>query len=101
MFHPIRCFFIAVFVFVTTAATVSAQTNSITLAWAPNARSENVAEYKLYYKTGPSGRPYRGAGLDQGDSPITIRVADLADRNNPRFGLSGLTGGVTYRLTLT
>ncbi len=101
MRYPTRHLFIVVFAFVTTAATASVQTDSITLAWAPNAPSEQVTQYRLYYKTGPPGQPYKGTGLDQGNSPIIIRVADLADENNPRFGLSGLAAGVTYRFVIT
>jgi len=101
MLYPIRYIFIVVFVFITTAATISAQTNSITLTWDPNDPAEQVTEYRLYYKTGTSGPPYNGVGLDQGDSPITIRVDDLVDENNPEFNLTGLNTGVTYRLALT
>jgi len=88
--YPIRYIFIVVFVFITTAATISAQKNSITLTWDPNDPAELVTEYRLYYKTGTSGPPYNGTGLDQGDSPITIRVDDLVDENNPEFYLTGL-----------
>ena len=100
MLYPIRYILIVFFVFITTAATVSAQTNSITLAWDPNDPAEQVTEYTLYYKTGTSGPPYNGVDLDQGDSPITIRVNDLADENNPEFGLTGLNPGVTYRFVI-
>ena len=82
-------------------ATVSAQTDGITLAWDPNDTSEQVTEYRLYYKTGPSGPPYNGVGLNQGDSPIIIPVADLADENSPEIDLTGLIPGVAYYFVVT
>ena len=100
MLYPVRYIFIVVFVFITTVS-VSAQTNSITLAWSPNDPAEQVTEYRLYYKTSYSGPPYTGTGIDQGDSPIIIRVNNLVNENNPRFVLTGLSPFATYRFTLT
>ncbi len=107
MLHQIRYIFVVVFFFLTTAATVSAQTDSITLIWEPNTEP-NLAGYNLYYKRDTSGPPYDGTGLDQDNSPITIYLSDrmneknhLSDDNNPEFELTGMVDGVTYYVTLT
>ena len=100
MLYPVRYIFIVIFVFITTVS-VSAQADSITLAWSPNDPAEQVTEYRLYYKTGYSGQPYTGAGIDQGDSPIIIRVNDLVNENYPRLVLTGLSPFATYRFALT
>lgn len=101
MLYPVRYIFIVIFVFITTTATVSAQARSITLAWDPNNPAEHVTEYRLYYKIGYSGPPYTGTGIDQGDSPIIIRVNNLVNENNPRVRLTGLSPFATYRFALT
>ena len=101
MIYRIRSIYIIFFVFITTAVTVSAQANSIILAWDPNNPAEQVTEYRIYYKTGASGPPYQGTGIDQGNSPIIIRVRDLANENMPRVNLSGLIPFATYHFTLT
>ena len=101
MFAPVRYIIIVVFVFISTTVTVPAQANSITLAWNPNDPAEQVRQYRLYYKIGYSGPPFNGTGLDQGDSPIIIRVNDLADENNPTVVLSGLSPFATYRFVMT
>ena len=80
MSPSIRRFFTILGIFITTAANVSAQTDGITVAWDPNDPDELVTEYRLYYKTGAFGPPYDGTGLNQGESPIIIPVADLVDK---------------------
>jgi len=107
LLHPIRSILTVIFLLVIAAATVSAQTDSITLIWEPNTEP-NLAGYNLYYKKDTSGPPYDGIGLDQGDSPITIYLSDridennhLSDDNNPEFELTGMVDYVTYFMTLT
>ncbi len=87
--------------FAISATMVYAQTGSLTVAWDANDPSEQVTEYRLYYKIGDFGPPYDGSNLDQGASPIIIPVANLGDQNNPEFTLSGFTPGVMYRMALT
>lgn len=106
MHNPIRSTLIVIFLTVIAAATVSAQANDIIVAWDPNDPAEQVTEYKLYYKTDnsstPTGPPYDGTGLIEGDSPITIQVGQsLFDENNPEYTLTGLTAGVTYQFAVT
>lgn len=106
MYNPIRSTLIAIFLTVITAATVSAQADDIIVAWDPNDPAEQVTEYKLYYKTGnsgtPSGPPYNGTGLVEGNSPITIPVGQqIFNENNPEYTLTGLTAGVTYQFAVT
>ena len=101
MLRPIRNILIVLFVLAITTTTVSSQTNDITVTWDPNDPSEQVSEYRLYYKTDTSGPPYNGTGLYQGDSPIIILVNNLADEDNPLYSLTGLNSGVTYRFAIT
>ena len=76
---------------------LSAYSAEVTLAWDKN--SQEVAGYKIYYSTRDAGS-YAGTGLDQGDSPITIPIADLVDPENPQFTLTGLVTN-TYRFAAT
>lgn len=73
---------------------------TVTLAWDPNSES-NLAGYKIYYKTDTSGFPYDGQGADQGNSPINIPLAALANRSSPRLTVTGLEDGVTYYFAAT
>lgn len=74
---------------------------SITLAWDQNWES-NIAGYKIYYRTGSSGSRvpsrYKGAGIENGDSPIVVHVYE--DNNpDPRFvetTLHGLDENLDY-----
>ena len=61
----IFCF---IFFLASTSLSYSAE---VTLAWDANTESD-LAGYKVYYKTGSSGEPYDGTGIDQGDSGISI-----------------------------
>jgi hypothetical protein len=82
----------------------------VTLAWDDNTE-DNLAGYKLYYKTDTSGVPYDGTGLGEGASPVTIYLetpadADssthvLEDPDNPQFPVTGLTPGTPYCFALT
>jgi len=78
--------------------------NALTLRWDANTESD-LEGYKIYY--GYSSGIYAGAGLDQGDSPITIPILDLNDPNymqniDPEFVLSGENlDGHDYYLVVT
>jgi len=72
----------------------------VTLQWDANTEPD-LAGYKVYYKTGSSGEPYDGTGADQGSSPITVPIGDLADSDNPEYTLTGLTDDVTYFFVVT
>jgi hypothetical protein len=77
-----------------------AYTADVTLAWAANSEP-NLAGYYIYYKSGTSGAPYNGTGVDEGDSPIKIPLYDFADPANPEFTLHGLSDTQTTYLVLT
>ena len=72
----------------------------ISLAWDRNTESD-LKGYKIYYKTGTSGKPYDGTGAFEGDSPVIILVSELDDSNTPSYKLTQLQHGTTYHLTLT
>ncbi len=72
----------------------------VMLEWDPNTESD-LAGYKMYYKTGSSGTPYNGTGIDQGDSGINIPLENLATPDNPSFSLTGLQDNEFYYLVLT
>lgn len=63
---------------------------SIILSWSPNAEAD-LAGYKIYYGTGPTG--YAGTGATEGDSPITVSAVSS-------FVVTGLQDGVAYRFAL-
>ena len=72
----------------------------VTLAWDPNTETD-LAGYKVYYKTGSSGTPYDGTGIDQGDSGISIPLDNLATPDNPSLSLTGLQDNEFYYLVVT
>jgi len=72
----------------------------VTLAWDQNPET-NILGYKSYYKAGSGGPPYNGTGADQGLSPITLLIEDLADPNNPEFTLTGLDDNEVYYFVIT
>ena len=72
----------------------------VTLAWTTNTESD-LGGYYIYYKTGTSGAPYNGTGLDEGDSPITVPLAVFADPSNPEYALHGLSDTETTYFVLT
>ena len=72
----------------------------VTLSWDPNTEPD-LAGYKMYYKTGSSGTPYDGIGIDQGGSGINIPLGNLATPDNPSFSLTGLQDNEFYYLVLT
>ena len=72
----------------------------VTLAWTGNTESD-LAGYYIYYKSGTSGAPYNGTGVDEGDSPIKIPLGVFADPSNPEYTLHGLSDTKTSYLVLT
>lgn len=77
-----------------------AYTADVTLAWTGNAEPD-LAGYYIYYKSGTSGAPYNGTGVDEGDSPIKIPLGTFADPANPEYTLHGLSDTQTSYLVLT
>ena len=71
----------------------------VTLAWDANTEPD-LAGYKIYYDTN-SGVPYYGTDADQGISPITVLIEDLADPDYPDFTLTGLDDDQDYYIALT
>jgi hypothetical protein len=63
---------------------------NVTLAWSANAEPD-LAGYYIYYKSGTSGPPYNGTGVDEGDSPIKVPVGYFADPANPEYTMHGLS----------
>ena len=72
----------------------------VTLAWDANAESD-LASYKVYYKTGSSGVPYDGVGIDQGNSGISIPLDNLVTPDDPSFSLTGLHDNEFYYFVVT
>jgi len=72
----------------------------VTLAWDQNPET-NLLGYKVYYKTATSDETYNGTGIDQGPSPITLLIEDLADPDNPEFTLTGLDDNEVYFFVVT
>lgn len=77
-----------------------ANAGDVTLGWDANTEKYLVG-YKLYYESDSSTEIYKGVGATEGDSPIFIYLADLADYNSPTFTLTGLEDGQYYYFALT
>jgi hypothetical protein len=90
----IVCF---IFFLASTSLSYSAE---VTLAWDANTESD-LAGYKVYYKTGSSGEPYDGTGIDQGGSGINILLDSLATPGTPSFSLTGLQENEFYYFVVT
>ena len=86
-----------IFFLVSTSLSYSAE---VTLAWDANTESD-LAAYNVYYKTGSSGEPYDGTGIDQGDSGINILLDNLTIPDNPSFTLTGLRDNESYYFVVT
>ena len=71
----------------------------VTLGW--DANEPDPDGYRLYYKTGSSGPPYNGIGALEGDSPITVELAELIDPDNPEYTINGLSDTETYFFVVT
>ena len=76
-----------------TISATSAHSAELTIVWDPNAE-QNIAGYKIYYKTESSGPPYNGTGLTEGNSPIDVG-------NQIEFTLHGLINDINYFLAAT
>jgi hypothetical protein len=72
----------------------------VTLAWDPNTERD-LAGYRIHYKMSTPGAPYDGAGANEGDSPLDVPLALLADKHNPEYTLSGLSDTETYYFVIT
>ncbi|MBU1162056.1 MAG: hypothetical protein KKF96_05820 [Proteobacteria bacterium] len=72
----------------------------VTLAWTGNTESD-LAGYYIYYKSGTSGAPYNGTGVEEGDSPIKIPLGVFAVPANPEYTIHGLSDTETSYLVLT
>jgi len=70
-----------------------------TLAW--DANEPAPAGYMLYYKTNSPGPPYDGRWASEGDSPITIELAELNDSNNPEYIINDLSVTEVYFFVVT
>lgn len=64
-----------------------------------NANTDKIDGYKLYYKTGSSGVPYKGKGIKEGKSPIKIgkkltnkTLHNLSDTETYYFVLTAYKG---------
>ena len=66
---------------------------AVTLLWDASP-GQNTAGYKLYYKKGKPGPPYRGVGANEGPSPINVG-------NTTTFTLTGLDEVETYYVAVT
>jgi hypothetical protein len=65
----------------------------VTLQWDPSP-GQNTAGYKVYYKTGKPGPPYRGVGANEGPSPINVG-------NTTTLTLTGLDEAESYYVAVT
>lgn len=89
-----RLLLIAAALFIAFPVPALADSGSVTLGWDPNTEHD-LAGYRIYYKTGSGGVPYNGKGLDQGDSPILLKLTDL-DPPAPWVELTGLKENIRY-----
>jgi len=66
------------------------EVDKVTLRWGPSETREGVTldGYKLYYDL-DSGKPYEGSFAEEGESPITVPLEDLADPLHPEYELHG------------
>jgi hypothetical protein len=79
---------------------VSISAAEFSFQWDANTEPE-LAGYMLYFKSGSCCEPYDGIDSGQGDSPIKILPADLADPLNPRYTVIGLAENTIYFFALT
>jgi len=96
----IYCTFTFIFFYLILFSQTLIYAADVTLAWTGNIES-SLAGYYIYYKSGTSGAPYNGTGVDEGNSPINIPLGDFADPANPEYTLHGLSDTKTSYLVLT
>jgi len=70
---------------------------ALLVAWSdlPSDDHGAIPTYRVYYDT-DGGTPYTGTGADQGDSPVVVTTASLADPHAPEVLLTGLRAGQLY-----
>jgi hypothetical protein len=66
---------------------------AVTLRWDASP-GQSATGYKVYYKNGKPGPPYRGVGANEGPSPINVG-------NTTTFTLTGLDEAETYYVAVT
>lgn len=72
----------------------------ITFEWDPSTEPD-LKGYKVYYKTGSPGPPYRGTGAWEGESPIEVNADDVTMGNISVFTLTGLEDTQVYYFVVT
>jgi acylphosphatase len=100
LFNILFCTFTFIICVLTLYPQPSVYAADVTLAWTSNTEGD-LAGYYVYYKTGTSGEPYNGTGVDQGNSPIKIPIEEFADSAIPEYTLHGLSDTETSYLVLT
>jgi len=81
-------------------STIPAISADITIAWDPNSE-EDLAGYKIYYKTNNSGPPYDGVNANQGTSGFVIPLEEFNNSQEPQITLTGLSDDTLYYLAVT
>lgn len=77
------------------------QAADVTLRWDANTE-EDLAGYKLYYKTDTPGAPYNGTGAIEGDSEVNIPLTTTGfNPDSPEFTLTELDDAYIYFLVIT
>jgi len=101
LFNILVCTFTFIICALTLYPKSSVYAADVTLAWTSNTEGD-LAGYYIYYKSGTSGRPYNGTGVDEGSSPIKIPKEELfAHSATPEYTLHGLSDTETSYLVLT
>jgi chitinase len=100
LFNILFCTFTFIICALTLYPQPSVYAADVTLAWTSNTEGD-LAGYYIHYKTGTSGEPYNGTGVDEGSSPIKIPIEEFADSATPEYTLHGLSDTETSYLVLT
>lgn len=90
LYYPSRILIVTIILLNLASRTYAAE---VILHWDANTEP-NLAGYKIYYKIGSPGQPYRGTGLNEGVSPIDVG-------NNTTYRLSGVDETETYYFVVT
>jgi len=77
--------------------TTPAGAQALLVAWSdlPVDDHGSIPTYRVYYDL-DSGTPYTGTGATEGDSPVVVTTASLADPHSPQLLLTGLEVGQLY-----